>query len=200
MKAPMASTDDTDESLMRLIKQGSHQAFAILVRRHTDRFFAAGFRMAGNASEAEDLVQDAFLKIWQRPEIWKEDKGAKFTTWFYRILVNQNVDRLRKRQKMNADDSILPFIADGRETPEGEAAQTEEQENIERALSALPERQKTALNLCFYEGLSNADAAEAMGVKIKALESLLMRAKAGVREYLKHHQHHLAKGERYATR
>lgn len=181
----IASTDDSDESLMRLIRQGSHQAFAILVRRHTDRFFAGAFRMSGNAQEAEDMVQDAFLKIWQNPDVWKEDKGAKFTTWFYRILVNANIDRLRRSQKVTSGETILPFIADARPDPERMTAEGEEQQKIEKALSALPERQKTALTLCFYEGLSNAEAAEAMGVKIKALESLLMRAKTGLREYLK---------------
>lgn len=198
MKAPLASIEDSDESLMRQIRSGSHQAFAILVRRHTDRFFAAAFRMTGNAGEAEDMVQDAFLKIWQKPDLWKDDKGAKFTTWFYRILSNQNIDRLRKTQKMVSDNSILPFIADGRENPEGMTAQNEEQGRIERALSALPERQKTAINLCYYEGLSNAEAADVMGVKLKALESLLMRAKAGLKEYFSKNDNHLGQGDRYA--
>jgi len=196
----LASTEDSDESLMRLIRQGSHQAFAILVRRHTDRFYAAAFRLSGRAAEAEDLVQDAFLKIWQKPDIWKDDKGAKFTTWFYRILVNQNIDRMRKGQKMASDNSILPYVADTRMNPEGQTALNEEQERIEKALGLLPERQKTALTLCFYEGLSNAEAADVMGVKLKALESLLMRAKTGLREYLNQNNNHLEKGDRYGTR
>lgn len=200
MKAQMASIDDTDESLMLLIKQGNHQAFAILVRRHTDRFYAGAFRMCGNRSEAEDMIQDAFLKIWNKPDLWKEDKGARFTTWFYRILLNQNTDRLRKTKKSTSDETVLSFIADSRETPEGQALQNDEERQIEAALAALPERQKTALNLCFYEGLSNADAADAMGVKVKALESLLMRAKAGVRDYLKSKQLLPEKGGRYAAR
>lgn len=194
-----ASTDDNDESLMRMIRQGSHQAFAILVRRHTDRFYAAAFRMTGRAAEAEDMVQDAFLKIWQKPDLWKDDKGAKFTTWFYRILVNQNIDRMRKGQKMAADNSVLPFVADQRSGPEEETAMNEEQRQIETAIAALPERQRTALNLCFYEGLSNADAAGVMGVKIKALESLLIRAKTGLRDYMKRNDNHLPKGDRYAA-
>jgi len=195
----MASTEDSDESLMRLIRQGSHQAFAILVRRHTDRFYAAAFRLSGRAGEAEDLVQDAFMKIWQKPDVWKDDRGAKFTTWFYRILVNQNIDRMRKNQKMVSGETILPFIADSKADPEVMAGASEEQVRLERALSALPERQRTALNLCFYEGLSNEEAAGIMGVKIKALESLLMRAKAGLKEYLNQNDN-LAKGDRYATR
>jgi RNA polymerase sigma-70 factor (ECF subfamily) len=195
----IASTENSDESLMRLIRQGSHQAFAILVRRHTDRFFAGAYRMCGNTQEAEDMVQDAFLKIWQNPDIWKEDRGAKFTTWFYRILVNSNIDRMRKTQKIVSGETILPFIADGKPNPESETAISQEQQTMERALSALPERQKTALTLCFYEGLSNVEAANAMGVKIKALESLLMRAKTGLRDYL-NQNNHPRKGGLYATR
>lgn len=200
MKAPLASPEDSDESLMALIRQGSHQAFSILVRRHTDRFYAAAFRMTGRVSEAEDLVQDAFLKIWQKPDIWKDDKGAKFTTWFYRILVNQNIDHLRKNQKLMSDDSVMPFIADGANSPEDNTAIGEEQRQLDAAMRLLPERQRTALNLCFYEGLSNAEAAGIMGVKIKALESLLIRAKTGLREYLNRNDNHLEKGERYASR
>lgn len=200
MKADMASTEDTDESLMRLIRQESHQAFAILVRRHTDRFFAAAYRLTGNAGEAEDLVQDAFLKIWQKPDIWKDDKGAKFTTWFYRILVNQNIDRMRRNKNVAQDNSVIPFVADGRLSPEAETAMNEEQRNIEMAIASLPERQRTALTLCFHEGLSNAEAANVMGVKIKALESLLIRAKTGLKDYLNTLNHHLDKGDRYAAR
>jgi RNA polymerase sigma-70 factor, ECF subfamily len=178
-----ASIDDTDESLMRGIRSRSHQAFAVLVRRHTDRFFAASYRMCGNTAQAEDMVQDAFLKIWNRPDLWDEARGVKFTTWFYRILLNQNIDRIRKSKFMTGDDAVLAFVPDKAASPEQDTVAREEQRHIEDALAALPERQRTALTLCFYEGLSNADAAAAMGVKIKALESLLMRAKTGLREY-----------------
>ncbi len=194
-----ASTEDTDESLMRAIAHQSHQAFAILVRRHTDRFYAASFRLTGTKGEAEDLVQDAFLKLWQNPSIWKEDKGAKFTTWFYRILVNQNIDRMRRGKNMAQDNSVLEFMPDTRATPETQTAMNEEQNNLENAIAALPERQKTALTLCFYEGLSNAQAADIMGVKVKALESLLIRAKTGLKEAL-NTNNHLEKGEYYAAR
>ena len=145
-------------------------------------------------------MQDAFLKIWQKPDIWKDDKRAKFTTWFYRILVNQNIDKMRKNSKLTSNDAILPFIADSRSGPEEETAMNEEQRRMENAIAVLPERQRTALNLCFYEGLSNAEAAGVMGVKVKALESLLIRAKTGLREYVNQNNNHLEKGERYATR
>jgi RNA polymerase sigma-70 factor (ECF subfamily) len=199
MQPSLALQDESDESLMLLIQTGSHQAFSVLVRRHTSRFFATAYNLSGNASEAEDLVQEAFLKIWHRPSIWKNDKGAKFTTWFYRILVNMNIDELRKKKRMTGDQA-LEFMADKSDSPEQQVALNEEQIMIERALESLPERQRTALNLCFYEGASNAQAAEIMGVKVKALESLLMRAKAGLKEFFAHNENKREEGERYGTR
>lgn len=184
----MGLNDDTDESLMRAMKGGSHQAFSILVRRHTDRFFKTAYRLCGQVQEAEDMVQDAFLKIWNNPFVWKEEKGAKFTTWFYRILINQNIDRVRTKKPVGVDDAYLHSFADERSTPETALFLTQEQRMVERALANLPERQKAAVTLCFYEGLSNSEAAQVMGVKTKALESLLMRAKAGIKEFISNNQ------------
>lgn len=184
MEGPMGYSDETDESLMRAIKGGKHQAFSILVRRHTDRFFKTAYRLCGQVQEAEDMVQNAFLKIWNNPSIWKEEKGAKFTTWFYRILINQNIDRMRAKKPVAVDDVYLHSFADDRTTPEAAFLEAREQELIEQALRALPERQRTAITLCFYEEQSNAQAAQIMGVKVKALESLLMRAKAGLKVFM----------------
>ncbi len=101
---------------------------------------------------------------------------------------------------MAQDNSVLEFMPDNRATPETETAMNEEQKRIEDAVASLPERQKTALTLCFYEGLSNAEAAKIMDVKVKALESLLIRAKTGLKDFLNKSNHHLERGDRYATR
>ena len=108
----MALTEHSDESLMAAVKNGNHQAFSILVRRHSNRFYLMAFRLCASKQEAEDMVQDAFVKIWQNPSIWKEDMGAKFTTWFYRILVNQNIDRMRARKVVSVQDDVLNNFAD----------------------------------------------------------------------------------------
>lgn len=197
--ATLAFIDESDESLMRHIKGGNHQAFSTLVRRHTQRFYAGAYSLCRNAAQAEDMVQEAFLRIWQKPDLWKDDKGAKFTTWFYRILVNMNIDGLRKN-KRNAGDAALEYAVDTAASPESATAMNEEQAQLEAAIASLPERQATALNLCFYEGLSNAQAADVMGVKVKALESLLMRAKAGMKEFMTTTQTRNLKGGLYGTR
>ena len=175
--------DVTDESLMVRVQSGDHEAFSALVFRHTKRFYAAAYRVCSNGDDAEDIVQDAFLKLWNRPEVWRTDSGAKFTTWFYRVVTNQAIDTMRK--KKNTQDSYdIERISDERDSQQKQLERVEQDEVLEAAIQKLPERQKLALNLCFYEGLSNKEAAEIMEVGLKGLESLLMRAKSGLRDEL----------------
>lgn len=175
--------EETDEGLMARVQTGDQQAFATLVRRHTNRFFGCAYRMTAHVQEAEDVVQDAFIKLWNNPKSWDGVNGAKFTTWFYRVVTNTALDALRRR-KPQAGADVLDYMSDGRDNAETKLQDAEEESAVEDAIQSLPERQKAALNLCFYEGLSNKDAADIMGVSVKALESLLMRAKASLRDIL----------------
>jgi len=180
----MVETQDiTDESLMERVKRGDHQAFAQLVERHTGLFYSAAYRMCNDVQEAEDTVQDAFLKLWQRPEVFDPYKGAKFTTWFYRVVTNLAIDKGRKK-KPQAGADVLDFMADKAPLADEQLEGQEKEDVLEAAISQLPGRQKVALNLCFYEGLSNKEAAEVLGVGVKGLESLLMRAKKALRDNL----------------
>jgi RNA polymerase sigma-70 factor (ECF subfamily) len=172
-----------DNELLALIRDGSHQAFGVLARRHTDRFYRLAYRYLQSKEAAEDIVQDAFLKLWEDPARWQPERSSKFTTWFYRIVVNLCLD-WRKKKRPAALDENLP-LADERETLDSMMMHAQEQRTLEKEIAALPERQRTALNLCFAEGLSNQEAAEVMGVNIKALQSLIMRAKATLKERLK---------------
>ncbi|PCK00601.1 MAG: RNA polymerase sigma-70 factor [Zetaproteobacteria bacterium] len=173
----------TDEDLMARVQNADHEAFSVLVHRYTNLFYSAAYRMCGQQDDAEDIVQDAFLKLWNRPRIWDASRGAKFTTWFYRVVTNQAIDFMRKKKPVIAGDA-LDYVEDTSDTQQDMMEADEQSAMIEALIQALPERQKMALNLCFYEGLTNKDAAQIMGVGVKALESLLMRAKSGVREEL----------------
>lgn len=175
--------DITDESLMERVQNADHQAFAELVERHTGLYFQAAYRMCSNAEEAEDIVQEAFLKLWQKPQSYDAAKGAKFTTWFYRVVTNLAIDRGR-RKKPQAGPEPLEYMADKAPLADEKLEDREQGEVLEAAIAKLPDRQKAALNLCFYEGLSNKEAAEILGVGVKALESLLMRAKKALRDDL----------------
>jgi RNA polymerase sigma-70 factor (ECF subfamily) len=172
-----------DHELLTLIQDGSHDAFAVLVQRHTERFYRLAYRYVQNRDTAEDIVQDAFLKLWEDPGRWQPERNSKFTTWFFRIVVNLCLDWQKKKRPLALDDEVSE--------PKGEAAldiaaiRRQEQKILEQEIAALPERQRLAVNLCFAEGLSNQEAAEVIGVRLKALQSLIMRAKATLKERLK---------------
>jgi RNA polymerase sigma-70 factor (ECF subfamily) len=183
MPAPWPEKDDHE--LLALVQEGSHPAFAELVKRHTERFYRLAFRYLQNRDAAEDIVQEAFLKLWEDPGKWHADKNTKFTTWFYRVVVNLCLD-WQKRKRPGELNEEIP-LADERETADQALLRHEEQSVLEKEIAALPERQRIALNLCFDEGLSNQDAADAMGINLKALQSLIMRAKTTLRERMKNY-------------
>jgi RNA polymerase sigma-70 factor (ECF subfamily) len=176
-------SEKDDHALLAHIQDGSHDAFAVLVQRHTERFYRLAYRYVHNRETAEDIVQDAFLKLWEAPSRWQPERNSKFTTWFYRIVVNLCLDWQKKKRPLALDEEVL--LADARETPDTEMIRTQEQQVLEQEIAALPERQHMALNLCFAEGLSNQEAAEVIGVRLKALQSLIMRAKATLKERMK---------------
>ena len=163
---------------MVLIQEHNHPAFSELVARHSDRFYALSYRTLFNRSDAEDIVQDSFLKLWHKPMLWQSKRGGKFTTWFYRLIVNACYDLNKKKSSQEYsfnDDDHDQAVEDDHTSPQ--------LSDIEAALKQLPERQRTALNLCFYEGLTNSEAADIMGIRLKALQSLIMRGKATLKAY-----------------
>lgn len=171
-----------DAQLLERIGKQDHAAYEALVRRHATRYFRLACRFLSNRSEAEDIVQDAFLKLWEKPQMWQPGKNAAFTTWFYRIVLNQCLDYTKKKRPLQLIDEIA--VQDPRETQEARLLEQEQELRLNRQISLLPERQRIALNLCFYEGLSNQEAADIMGIRLKALQSLLMRAKSTLRKEL----------------
>lgn len=181
----MAATwpDKDDQELLALIQDGSHQAFAELVQRHTERFYRLAYRYVQNRETAEDLVQDAFVGLWANPASWRPERNSKFITWFYRIVVNLCLDWQKKKRPLPLNEEMP--LADERESVDEAMIRIQEQKLLEKEIAALPERQRTALNLCFDEGLTNQEAAESMGLNLKALQSLIMRAKTTLKKRMK---------------
>jgi RNA polymerase sigma-70 factor (ECF subfamily) len=175
--------DKEDHELLALIQDGSGQAFATLVERHTERFYRLAYRYLRNKEAAEDVVQDAFVKLWENPALWKPQRNSKFTTWFYRIVVNLCLDLQKKKKPSALDDNIA--LIDERQPVDEMMIQVQEQQALEKEIAGLPERQRTALNLCFDQGLSNQEAADVMGLHLKALQSLIVRAKMTLRARMK---------------
>ncbi len=172
-------SQEADSDLMAEIRQASHEAYSCLVRRHADRYYRLAYRFLRERAEAEDIVQHVFLRLWEKPEMWDPRKNTQFTTWLHRVVVNACLDKLKKR---NFKTEVTDEIPDRSPGQDKQLEQVEQQRILEREISALPERQRTALNLCFYEGLSNQEAANVMGLQLKALQSLVMRAKVTLRE------------------
>ena len=172
-----------DESLIYQIQGESHEAFATLVDRHSNRFYRIAYRLVSSKDDAEDIVQEAFLKLWNRPNLWNPGKKAKFTTWFYRVVINLCFDHRKKKKMINFPEDIE--FSD--ENPGADVLYDVHQKQalLERFIHELPERQQLAVNLCFYEGFSNNEAAQIIGVKVKALQSLVMRAKTTLKYNVK---------------
>lgn len=169
----------TDEELMTRIKRGDRDSFSDLVTRHTQRYYSLAYRMLANREEAEDTVQESFLMLWQSPGKWDGGRNTKFTTWFYRVVTNACLDRKKKARTLPLDDGFDPPDESG--GAEEIVEMKRRKEDIDTHIAELPLTQQTALTLCYYEGVSNREAADIMGVGVKALESLLMRAKASLR-------------------
>ena len=171
-----------DESLIYQIQQGNDEAFAELVNRHSKRFYSVSYRVIFSKNDAEDIVQLAFLKLWERRLFWNHNKEAKFTTWFYRVVFNLCMDYNKKKKPLPLSENME--IVDRKGGQEAFWEEKRKQVLLDRFIRKLPERQQLALNLCFYQDLSNKEAAEIIGIKVKALQSLIMRAKTTLKEKL----------------
>ena len=174
---------EPDAALLALVREGRHDAFEALVQRHAERFYRLAYRYLHSRQAAEDTVQDAFLKVWEDPGRWRAERKVQFTTWFHRVVVNLCLDRLKKKAPQ-----VLESVAewpDESDPADVALDRRRKQARLEREIEALPERQRLALHLCFEENLSNQEAADQLGVRLKALQSLLMRAKTTLRERLR---------------
>ena len=171
-----------DEHLLKLIKEGDHSAFSELVIRHTKKYYSIAYRVLFNRDDSEDLVQEAFLKLWNNPQSWNSSRNVKFTTWFYRVVINLCLD-YKKKNKFDTSNNYNE-IESHSNTQDGIIDTKRRQELLDKYLLQLPERQQIALNLCFYEGVSNKEAAEIMDINLKALQSLIVRAKTNLKEKL----------------
>lgn len=176
-----AESIDDDAQLLRAVADGDRAAFNRLSHRHLDRAFSVAVRMTGNRADAEDVVQEVFLRLWQRPEAWRPGQ-AQFSTWLYRVVVNRCLD-LKRRPKGTALDAIEE-PRDPKPNAEAHLVQAARDRALKDAMAQLPERQRAALTLTYTAGLKNAEAASALEISVKALEALLVRAKRELRDAL----------------
>ena len=171
----------SDDALVARYAQGDQSAARALTARHLGRILALAYRMLGDRSEAEDVAQDAMLRLWKVAPDWQPGR-AQVSTWLYRVASNLCIDRLRKAGRTDLGE--VPEQADDRPGAE-DALQTKGRaEAIGAALAALPERQKLALTLRFLEDRENPEIADIMEISVDAVESLLARGKRGLASLL----------------
>ncbi|NWG46443.1 MAG: RNA polymerase sigma factor [Alphaproteobacteria bacterium] len=178
---PGAGPGYTDEILLKAVAAGSAPAFRILSDRYLGFAVALARRMVSNGHDAEEIAQEALVRLWQNAGVW-EPRGGQFKTWFYRVVTNLSIDRLRQRTQEQLDESFE--LTDPARGPHETLHARQARARIDLALEALPPRQKAAIVLCYFQELSNKEAADALEVSVKALEALLVRARTALRSAL----------------
>jgi RNA polymerase sigma-70 factor, ECF subfamily len=171
----------TDEDLMLAVGRGDLQAFEQIVRRHQTFAWNIVYRYIGNREDAEDLAQDAFLKLLAAAPRYRPT--AAFRTYFSRIICRLCLDHIHKKRPITPDD--LPDCEDISPLPDLIVIGEERASAVRRALSTLPPNQRLATILRYYEDYSYKDIAAAMDTTEKAVERLLARARASLGSILK---------------
>jgi RNA polymerase sigma-70 factor (ECF subfamily) len=172
--SPTAEAAPTDAELLGGYAAGDQAAARTLTLRHAPRVFALARRMLGDAVEAEDVTQEAMLRLWRIAPDWEEGRAA-LGTWLYRVASNLCIDRLRRRREAGGDGAAE--IADEAAGAEARLAALDRAAALEKAVAALPERQRLAIVLRHFEELGNPEIAGVLGVSVEAVESLLARAR-----------------------
>lgn len=165
---------------MARVARGDERAFQLLSRRHLPAMLGLARRILGNAAEAEDVAQEAFLRVWTHAPRWQP--LAQFRTWLTRIVVNLCLDR--KRRAPWVDLEAAGDIVDPAPGATERAEADERQNMVTAAIGELPARQRDAIMLTYSEGMSNAEVAEILGTSVSAVETLLVRGKQNLRRTL----------------
>lgn len=174
------AADDSDEALMARIARGDERAYRVLARRHLPAMLGLARRILGNAADAEDVAQEAMLRVWTHAPRWQP--LAALRTWLTRVVVNLCFDR-KRRAPWVALEAAGELV-----DPAPGAAERSETEERDRRLAAavagLPARQRSAIVLTYGDGMSNAQVAEILDTTVSAVETLLVRGKQNLRRAL----------------
>ena len=175
MDMPFDAMDDLpDEALLTRYAEGDPAAARILTRRLVPRMLAQATRRLGNRAEAEEVTQEAMLRLWKAAPGWRND-GARVSTWLYRVVANLCTDRQRRARGVALD--TVPEPADPAPGAEAGLQEDARLRALQGALDKLPERQRRAVVLRHIDGLANPEIAAIMDTGIEAVESLIARGK-----------------------
>ncbi len=172
-----------DDALLVLFSNGDASAARVLTARLGPRVLAQAWRMLGDRDEAQDVTQEALLRLWRIAPDWRQGE-AKVTTWLYRVTANLCTDRLRRRRVGVPDIEDVPEMADPVAPVDEQMQQRSRMDALQQALNQLPDRQRQAVVLRHIEGLGNPEIAEIMEISTEAVESLTARGKRALSDLL----------------
>lgn len=172
----MTQPSPTDDALLVLFANGDKRAARELMDRLSPRAFSVAMRVLGNAAEAEDVTQDAMMRLWKVAPDWVPGQ-AKVSTWLYRVVMNLCLDIKRRARSGNVGLDQVPEPEDGAQSAADQMQDASRWDALQTALMALPERQRQAVVLRHLEELANPEIATVMEISVEAVESLIARGK-----------------------
>ncbi len=170
----------SDADLLEASARRDQRAFAAIVARHHAPVYRLAWRLLNGNADAEDVAQEAFVKLWLNPAQVRDAKALK--GWLMRVAANLATDRLRR--KSHADLDEIGEVADTGKRADGELAERAATRRVDEGIAKLPERQKLAVTLVYFENMTNIAAAAVMDISVEAVESLLARARRSLKENL----------------
>jgi RNA polymerase sigma-70 factor, ECF subfamily len=170
----------SDAELLSAAARRDSASFAELVSRYYKPVYRVVWRMMNGNAETEDVAQEAFVKLWANPAQIREARALK--GWLMRVASNLAVDRLRRKQ--HADIDAVGEIADPTQRTDASLDGKVASRRVDQAIARLPERQRLAVTLVYFEGMTNIVAAQAMEISVDAVESLLARGRRALKEAL----------------
>ena len=182
-----------ENRLARLALKGDQQAFAELVDLYQDKLYHMAYRMLSNRQEAEDVVQDTFLRVYKNLD--RFDETLKFSTWIYRIATNLCIDRLRKRKPIYSLDAEsqdyegldgYSMIPSDDKTPESELILSDTQRIIHQAMESLPPKYKSVMMLRYIQDLSLQEVGDILGMPVTTIKTRVHRGREFLRKKLEH--------------
>ena len=179
---------ETDNVLLVAFANGDRRAAQQLTGRLMPKIYAHAYYRLGNIADAEDVTQEAFLKLWKFAPKWKQDR-AQVSTWLYRVVSNLCKDRYRRATLEDLGNAQEP--TDGTQSPSDKIDEHYRQKALYDAMSMLPENQRLAVQLRHIDELTNPQIAEIMDLSVEAVESLTARGKRKLIKILQTHKSEL---------